>query len=102
MNLKVVGDLREYDAKNLPPVLLRVVLEFAGSLINWRHRMHRFLQLEFQMCNLIQKPLGGISPSRLQRFYMHHGFYALQEIIQQAFRRSSNALVITQSMLKIC
>ena len=102
MNIKVVGDLREYDAKNLPPDLLRVVLEFAGSLLNKRHRLHRFLQLEFSMFNIIQKPLGGITPSRLQRFYYHHGFYALQELIQQAFRRSSNALVITQSMLKIC
>ena len=102
MNIKVIGDLREYDAGALPRVLLRVVLEFAGSLINKRHRMHRFLQLELGIYKIMH--VTTITPSTLQSFYDYHGRNVLVDLIRQAVRAydADNNLEITRSMLSIC
>ena len=102
MNIKVIGDLREYDAGTLPPVLLRVVLEFAGSLINKRHRMHRFLQLELGIYKIMH--VSTITPSQLQGFYRYHGRTVLVDLIRQALRKfdSGNRQEITGRMLSIC
>jgi len=105
MNIPVIGDFREYgsDEGALPPVLLRIVLEFAGSLINKRHRMHRFLQIEFALYNVMHT-VSTITPSRLLDFYRYHGQYALQDVIRQAVQKydADNRLQITASMLRIC
>ena len=98
MNIKVIKNFRECGSEDgpLPAVLLRVVLEFAGSLINKRHRMHRFLQIEFNLYNVMHTA-GTITPSRLVDFYRYHGRDVLQDIMRQAVRNfdADNRLQIT-------
>ena len=96
-------DVREeYDG--LPPVLLRIVLEFAGSLLNKRHRKHRLLQLEIMLLKIMHNN-RTVSPSELKGFYRHHGQQILAGLIRRAFERYKGAhapLTITRGMLNIC
>ena len=104
MNPKV-QDVREYFYGEyvLPRVLLRTVLEFAGSMINKRHRKHRFLQLELKLIHLMHNK-RIVSPSELMGFYRHHGQQILADLIRRAIARFSegNEMAITANMLKIC
>lgn len=109
MSGKVIMDLRSRIGADgvLPPVLLRMVLEFAGSLLNKRHRKHRFLQLELKLLAIMHNH-RTVSPSELMGFYRHHGLQILADLIRRAIERFSernaelNQLVITENMLKIC
>ena len=83
-------------SSSLPTDLLRVVLEFSGSLLNERHRKHRFLQLELGIYKLMNP--RGITPVRLRAFYSYHGRDVLLGLIRLALRKVGTHLEVTGRM----